>query len=146
MSGSLSESKIQKFRMRFEELDINNTGALSREAVAQILEEEGMELERLMVIILFETYDSNKDQYIQLDEYIQFCTEMCQLSETEILRKIFDFCDKDGNGRLDVNEVVTLGRQMGKNVTQSDAFATIRALDANHDDTIDFDEFCAIIN
>ncbi|EAX92965.1 EF hand family protein [Trichomonas vaginalis G3] len=144
--STLPESKLKKFKQRFEELDINGTGSLTRETVAQILEEEGNELERLMVIILFEKYDSNKDQLIQLDEYLNFCTEMYQLSDKEILRKIFDFCDKDHNEKLDLNEVVMLGRQMGKNVTESDASATIRALDANHDNTIDFEEFCAIIN
>lgn len=142
----LPASKIQKFKQRFEKLDIDGTGALSRDVVAQILEEEGNDLERLMVIILFETYDSNKDHLIQLDEYLQFCSEMYRLTEREILRRIFDFCDKDHNQRLDLSEVIILGKQMGRNVTESDAFATIRALDANHDNTIDFEEFCAIIN
>ncbi|EAY03645.1 EF hand family protein [Trichomonas vaginalis G3] len=142
----LPASKIQKFKQRFEKLDIDGTGALSRDVVAQILEEEGNDLERLMVIILFETYDSNKDHLIQLDEYLQFCSEMYRLTEREILRRIFDFCDKDHNQRLDLSEVIMLGKQMGRNVTESDAFATIRALDANHDNTIDFEEFCAIIN
>ena len=98
-----------------------------------------------MVAILFEQYDKNNDKFIQLDEYLDFCAEMCSLSEKEILRRVFDFCDKDHNGRLDIDEVTQLGHLMGKEVTKSDAWATIRALDVNNDNTIDFDEFCAVI-
>ena len=145
MSG-LSPEKIARFKRKFQELDVDNKGALSRETVAQIIEvEEGMELEKLMVAILFENYDKNHDKLIQLDEYLEFCSEMVGLSHKQILRKIFDLCDKDHNGRLDIDEVTELGHLMGKEVTKSDAWATIRELDINQDNTIDFDEFCAII-
>ena len=143
----LTPQKLAKFRRKFEDLDVDNTGALSRQTVAQIVEEEGgSQLEKLMVAILFELYDKNNDKLIQLDEYLDFCTEMCTLSEEQILRRIFDFCDKDHNGRLDIEEVTELGHLMGKEVTQSDAWATMRALDSNKDNTIDFNEFCAIIH
>ena len=142
---NLSSAKIIKFKRKFEDLDVENTGSLSREIVARIIEDEGTELEKLMVAILFEQYDKNNDNYIQLNEYLEFCSEMCNLTEKEILRRIFDFCDKDHNGKLDIDEVTQLGRLMGKEVTQSDSWATIRALDSNNDDHIDFDEFCAVI-
>ena len=146
MSLGFTPEKIKKFKKKFEDLDIENTGALSRETVAQIIEkEDGTELEKLMVVILFELYDKNNDELIQLEEYINFCAEMYSLSEQQILRRIFDVCDTDHNGRLDLEEVVMLGKLMGKEVTISDAKATIRALDSNHDNTIDFEEFCAII-
>jgi Ca2+-binding EF-hand superfamily protein len=141
----LSSDKVKKFKQKFEDLDVENTGSLSREAVARIIEDEGTELEKLMVAILFEQYDKNNDKFIQLDEYLEFCAEMCSLTEKEILRRVFDFCDKDHNGRLDIDEVTQLGYLMGKEVTKSDAWATIRALDLNKDNTIDFDEFCAVI-
>ena len=142
----LPPEKIAKFKQKFEDLDVDNTGALLRQTVAQIIEgENGSELEKLMVAILFEQFDQNNDKMIQLEEYLNFCSEMYSLSEKEILRRVFDLCDKDHNGRLDIEEVTELGKLMGKEVTKSDAWATIQALDVNHDNTIDFDEFCAII-
>lgn len=145
MAHLLPPDKLNRFKRRFEELDIENDNKLSREAVAQILSEQAPQLERLMVAILFEKYDKNKDSYIQLDEYLEFCAEMSNLTETEILRKIFDICDKDHNQKLDVNEVKSLGEAMGIDVSELDAWATIHELDANNDNTIDFEEFCRII-
>lgn len=142
---NIPPEKLAKYKQRFEELDVDNTGLLSRESVAQILDDESDELEKLMIIILFEKYDIDHNGKIDFQEYLNFCSEMHQLTEKEILRTIFDFCDKDHNEKLDVDEIIMLGSQMGKKVTKSDAWATIRQFDINNDNTIDFNEFCAII-
>lgn len=143
MNGS--EDRYKLYRKRFAELDLNYTGKLNRETVAQILKEQGEELDQLMVIILFQEYDLDNDGFINCDEFIRFCTEMDQLTEKEILRMIFDICDEDHNQKLDVDEVKRLGNLMGFDVTLSDAWATIATFDSNHDNLVDFEEFCAII-
>lgn len=137
--------KRDLYRRRFEELDIGKTGRISRETVAQILKTQGEELEQLMVILLFEKFDKNHDKLIDKEEFIDFCTEMERYSEQEILRKVFDFVDEDGDDRLNVDEVKKLGELMGLDVTVSDAWATIETLDVKGDNLVDFEEFCAII-
>ena len=141
-----STSKIDVYKKRFKELDIEKKGALTRETVAQILSEEACEIERLMVILLFERYDDNMDKLIQEDEFIRFCTEMETMSDREIMRKVFDIVDEDKNQKLDVGEVQKLGIKMGLDVSWSDAWATVDVLDVNRDNNVDFDEFCALID
>ena len=138
-------SKLATYRKRFRELDIENTRALARDTVAEILSEQGSEIERLMVILLFECYDKNRDTVIQEEEFISFCQEMEQMTERQILRRIFDLVDTDKNQRLDVSEVQRLGQMMGLDVSISDAWATVDVLDSNRDNTVDFEEFLAII-
>lgn len=145
MLASVRDSKLAIYRKRFQELDIENKRALSRDLVAQILSEQGTEIERLMVIILFECYDENQDTVIQEDEFINFCQEMERMTEKEILRRVFDLVDTDKNQRLDVAEVQKLGEMMGLEVSLLDAWATVDVLDSNHDNTVDFEEFLAII-
>ena len=143
MSTSFGKSDL--YRQRFDELDIGKTGRITRETVAQILREQGEELEQLMVILLFEMYDKKQDRVIDKEEFVEFCTEMEKYSEREILRKIFEYVDEDGDDKLNVDEVKKLGDLMGLDVTVSDAWATIAKLDVNSDNKVDFDEFCAII-
>ena len=139
-------SRIAQMKQNFIDLDILNQGKLERKIVAQILVSQGQAIESLMVGLLFEKYDTNGDGYIDFDEFVRFCDDMEKLSEKEILAEIFKLIDKDGNGVLDVEELKQFGLSMGFDVTLSDAWATIRELDRNDDDQIDFDEFCAIIN
>ena len=138
------QEKIDAFREQFIELDLEEDGKLTRENVAQILANESEQLERIMVTLLFEKYDINHDGLIDFDEFCSFCLDMNGLTERDILRQIFDICDLDGNGYLDIEEVKRLGQLMGLQVTSSDALATVKALDVNNDQRIDFDEFCAI--
>ena len=139
------EDRSQIYSRYFDELDIANTGKITRETVAKIVRDQAEEIEQLMVILLFEQFDTNHDKYIDKNEFIQFCLKMEQYDEKQILRMIFDLVDKDHNQRLDVQEVKDLGNLMGLDVTISDAWATIATLDKNHDNSVDFDEFCAII-
>ena len=141
-----SDEKIEEIKRKFQSLDISGTGKLTRETTAQILLEEGAQLDRLMIALLFERYDANGDNMIDLNEFICFYKEMEQLSDIDILRQIFDLADVDKNQYLDLSEVKRIGQLMGLDVNEDDSMATIRALDQNDDNLIDFNEFCAILS
>lgn len=141
-----SDDKIIQIRKKFESLDIENTGNLKREIVAEILLNEGTQLDRLMTVLLFEKFDADGDHMINLNEFIEFCKQMDQLSDVDILRQIFDLADLDKNGFLDLKEMKRIGQLMGLNIDDKDTIATIRALDKNSDNLIDFDEFCSILS
>ncbi|KAH0791786.1 EF hand family protein [Histomonas meleagridis] len=141
-----SEERIEEIKKKFQSLDIGGTGYLRRDVVAQILMGEGNQLDRLMTALLFERYDADGDQMINLDEFICFCREMDQLSDIDILRQIFDLADVDKNHYLDISEVKRIGQLMGLDVNEYDSIATIKALDRNSDNLIDFSEFCTILS
>lgn len=143
---SFTDEKLIQIRKKFESLDLENTGNLKREIVAEILMNEGTQLDRLMTVLLFEKFDADGDHMINLSEFIEFCKEMDHLSDVDILRQIFDFADLDGNKLLDLQEMKRIGQLMGLNIDDNDTRATIRALDRNSDNMIDFDEFCAILS
>lgn len=145
MEAEKPPNPIEIYSKYFDELDIGKTGHITRETVAEILKDQGEVLDQLMVILLFEQFDLNHDTFIDKEEFVRFCVEMEKYSEREILRKIFYLVDKDHNQRLDVEEVKQLGKLMGLDITLSDAWATVAAFDTNHDNNVDFDEFCAII-
>ena len=141
-----SEQRINEIKKKFQSLDISGTGNLRRDVVAQILMGEGTQLDRLMTALLFEKYDKDGDKMINLDEFICFCREMDQLSDVDILRQIFDLADVDKNHYLDLSEVKRIGQLMGLDVNENDSIATIKALDRNSDNLIDFNEFCTILS
>ena len=146
MGKTFTPEEIEEFQRKFKELDVEGTNHLTRTVAAQIIGQEGSQLEQLMIVLLFELYDKNGDNFIDFDEFLQFCEEMDNLSEKGILRRIFQLADKSGNGYLDVMEVERLGHLMGLDVTTPDAWATIQALDTNQDNQIDIHEFFQILN
>ena len=143
---SFTPEQLDSFKQRFSELDIEKEGKLSREIIGQILQCEGEQLEQLMVILLFEKFDQNNDGYIQFEEFLEFCSRMQNIDEETILEEIFKVADADNSGFLDIDEVKRIGNLMGLDITESDAWATISALDQNSDSLIDFNEFLAVIH
>lgn len=140
-----TEAQLEDFRKKFELLDVAKTGKIDRETMAEIMKNEGEQLESLMIVLLFEKFDKNQDGFISFDEFITFCSEIQDLSDETILRQIFDLADADHSQYLELEEVIRIGKMMGLNVTNLDAWETIKALDRDGNNLIDFNEFCQII-
>lgn len=140
-----TSQQIDDFRRKFELLDVAKTGKIDRETMAEIMKNEGEQLESLMIVLLFEKFDKDNDGYISFEEFITFCSEIQDLSDVAILRQIFDLADVDHSQYLELEEVVKIGKMMGLHVSRADAWETIKALDVDGNFLIDFDEFCQII-
>lgn len=141
----MNNERIERARAMFSTLDITGTGKLSRQTVSTILSSEGDQLDKLLTILLFEKFDFNGDNLIEFEEFVAFLESIENLSDVEILRQIFEISDVDHNETLDVDEVKRIGQMMGMDVTTSDSWQTIIALDRNNDNAIDFPEFCQIL-
>ncbi|EAX96584.1 EF hand family protein [Trichomonas vaginalis G3] len=139
-------AQLQEFKQQFEDLDADGDGKLDREEVGEILQWEASYVDRLMVVLLFEKYDRNKDGVISFDEFLDFCEHACSRDQDLLLREIFAICDVDHNQQLDLNEVICLGKLMGVDVTKNDAIATIDSLDRNRDKVINITEFLSILH
>ena len=142
---SFSPQQIEDFRRKFELLDVAKTGKIDRETMAEIMKNEGEQLESLMIVLLFEKFDKDHDGFISFDEFITFCSEIQDLSDVAILRQIFDLADVDHSQYLELDEVVRIGKMMGLQVSRADAWETIKVLDVDGNNLIDFNEFCQII-
>ena len=70
-------AQLQEFKQQFEDLDADGDGKLDREEVGEILQWEASYVDRLMVVLLFEKYDRNKDGVISFDEFLDFCEHAC---------------------------------------------------------------------
>lgn len=61
----------------------------------------------------------------------------------DYLRTAFDMFDKDGSGKIDKTELISLlnGDGLSNNVPREQLEAYIKEVDANGDGEIDFEEF-----
>ena len=71
-----------------------------------------------------------------LDELIKAENELDTL-----LEGVFKNFDKTGDGYIDLNDMETICRELGLEVTHSEFKEALQSLDVNHDNRISFDEF-----
>ncbi len=58
-----------------------------------------------------------------------------------MIRDHFEFCDKDGNGKIDFDEFASLLKILSPDCTTAQAAAGFSITDTNSDGAIDLDEF-----
>ena len=64
--------------------------------------------------------------------------------QTALLTKLFNELDRNGDGKLDIDEFKLFGKAIsGKEVTDTQARMQITRADRNKDESIDLDEFLA---
>lgn len=73
---------------------------------------------------------------------------MANISEEKMkeFREAFQLFDHDKDGRIDSGEVGAVMRSMGQNPTEEDIKDFIREVDTDGNGTIEFDEFCNMMN
>lgn len=64
----------------------------------------------------------------------------------EVLREVFDRSDTNGNGAIEVKELVSLMRAAGQTITRPEAEALIKEFDKNSNGTLEFQEFVTMMN
>ncbi|GIL71740.1 hypothetical protein Vretimale_824 [Volvox reticuliferus] len=65
--------------------------------------------------------------------------------EDEILKRAFQFFDKDGNGEISVQELRTTMHELGDLLTDEEISAFMEILDVNNDGAIGYTEFLAML-
>jgi calmodulin/calcium-binding protein CML/plastin-2 len=68
-----------------------------------------------------------------------------KLSEEQLdeLRESFDYNDRDGDGRIQLDEFVVMLDELEAEMSEEEAQTGFKDIDSNDDGLIDFAEFCA---
>ena len=68
-----------------------------------------------------------------------------KLSEEQLdeLRESFDYNDRDGDGRIQLDEFVVILDELEAEMSEEEAQTGFKDIDSNDDGLIDFAEFCA---
>lgn len=61
--------------------------------------------------------------------------------EEEILRRAFQFFDKDGNGEISIPELRTTMHELGDLLSEEEILSFMAVMDVNNDGVIGFQEF-----
>jgi Ca2+-binding EF-hand superfamily protein len=68
-----------------------------------------------------------------------------KLTEEQLdeLRESFDYNDRDGDGRLQLDEFAEMLDELEAEMSKNESVTGFREIDTNEDGLIDFAEFCA---
>lgn len=141
----LKNEEIVEYRKIFQKFDKNSDGRLSREELIQGFGEimsPGEAKEEVNRLI--DSIDSDKNNYIEFEEFLSAFMDKKKLFKEENLKETFKLFDKDDSGSITIDEVKSImgGKAIVKNQVWDEILSDV---DQNSDGKISYEEFKGIM-
>lgn len=109
LSGGMSKikpSQIRKIYQRFQDIDVDKSGAIEYEEFLMALDIDDNKTSRQM----FRVFDMDESGTIELKEFIVVLSRYTTAAKSEKLKFAFMMFDEDGSGFIEKNELITMLR------------------------------------
>ncbi|CAN8288458.1 unnamed protein product [Cochlearia groenlandica] len=121
----------------FEKFDKNKNGKLSLDEFREAVHAFSNNISQEEIVKLFNEIDVDGDGELNAQEFVSCVDDM--------LKEAFAFCDVDGDGKITSKEVYMAMTGLGKDCTEEKCLEMVKAVNANGDDFLNFEEFMALI-
>lgn len=142
MAAVLTKKQLKEYHEAFNVFDRDSDGELSGKEISTVMRSIGYNPSQIEIQNLMNKADLNQDGSVNFDE---FCKLMVmQIADTETEEEIIDAFrafDKEGNGKITVNELIHIMKNLGEPMAQEDIDDMISQSGADKDGNIDYQEF-----
>ena len=143
----LPEGTIDRLEQAFNSLDRKKTGSISASQVAKLIEDSKEDLDNHFdeddFAEALDRIGKTGEDSLTFEEFCQFVQE---LYNANIVVDAFRFFDSNNNGYITVDELKTILKIVGSNLTDDDLNELFRHADTTRDGKIDYNEFVSFWN
>lgn len=155
-----SDCQINRFKMIFQQLDINGDGQVSPAELRKALKHMNIKVDEGVCKAMVLEY--NKEGYLNMDTFMEIVTDLyssgllnnvkdyIELKSPESrkrnLEKIFDLFDRDQSGNISSNEIKTMAEVTGLQMSDEQINEFIKNADKDNNGEISKEEFLDYFN
>ncbi|KAL3307517.1 hypothetical protein Ciccas_013966 [Cichlidogyrus casuarinus] len=142
---SNSSQQQEHLLLRFQDMDTDKNGYLSKSEVTNCLKDLGYD--KAFIKLFMKKFDKDRDGKITLNEYKQALGVVEETKEqSRNLRQVFHDIDKDHSGKISCRELVTLLTEMRFDCTIADLEAWLTQHGIQPDSEMDYDTFLNLMS
>jgi calcium-dependent protein kinase len=148
IAGQLSTARIRGLQDVFVSLDVNGDGFLSPAELRDGLQKAGVPLEDFDLDDIVYGVDADGSGAIDYTEFLAATLDQRQYIQEDVCWSAFGVFDLDGDGKIqrhELRKVLENGGSVSKLAESRSMELMWEEVDSNHDNSIDFDEFMAMM-
>ncbi|EYC14046.1 hypothetical protein Y032_0042g679 [Ancylostoma ceylanicum] len=139
----IRESELREV---FKEFDKNGDGKITKEELELALVQLGEKPSNSKIDAIISQADTDGNGCIEIDEFLQVLRQqLLNPREERELREVFGVFDKDDDGFISVDDLMTVMHSLGETLSGDAARQMIKEGDVDGDGMISFHEFIALI-
>ena len=146
--AKLTKKERREFRTAFRLFDKNDDGAISVGELKEVFEGLNLNFKDRELVLMLKSIDDNDDGKVDIDEFVAvmkgsaYSDPIHSRTYLEELKEAFEVFDKDGDGKINDNELKSIMHALGeKKLVGPDILDMIAMVDDDNDGCIDFEEF-----
>eukprot|EP00803_Ostreobium_quekettii_P009919 evm.model.scf_2513EXC.1 EVM.evm.TU.scf_2513EXC.1 scf_2513EXC:242-4351(+) len=139
---NLSPEEIKGLKELFKAIDVDNSGTITVDELKNAIQKWGHKIKMDEIQKIIEIADIDGNGVIDYNEFVAATMHLSKLEKEEVVQKAFLDFDKDGNGCITEDELREVLDHLG---ISDDVHALIQEADKNHDGSIDYQEFLALM-
>ncbi|XP_078164631.1 putative calcium-binding protein CML13 [Carex rostrata] len=142
----LTEQRRVEIREAFELFDLDGSGTIDAKELCVAMRALGFEMTEDEINQMMAEVDKDHSGGIDFDEFLYMMTEKIGQRDTkEQLMKAFRIIDHDKNGKISIEDIQNIARELGETFTVDEIREMVQQADENGDGEVDADEFMRIM-
>ncbi|XP_078160647.1 calmodulin-like 11 [Carex rostrata] len=149
MDHNLTPEQISELHQVFLLFDRNNDGCISREELAVVIHQLGLNPTEVDLLDMIREVDIDGNGTIEFHEFISLMSRKLMETETEMdeeMKEAFKVFDKDQNGLISPTELRNVMMNLGEKLSDEEVAQMISEADLDGDGYVNYNEFVHIMN
>ncbi|TXG75585.1 hypothetical protein E1A91_A11G208100v1 [Gossypium mustelinum] len=142
----LSQQKRQEIKEAFELFDTDGSGTIDAKELNVAMRALGFEMTEEEIKQMIADVDRDGSGAIDFDEFVPMMTAKIGERDTnEELMKAFQIIDQDNNGKISVQDINRISKDLGELLSQKEIQDMIEEADRDCDGEVNIDEFMRVM-
>jgi len=142
----ITDEKLKEYKVAFEMFDRDKDSLVNAKELGSILKSLGHDCNEIELNSMIDDVDMDLDKHINFDEFLTIMNKRSiEIDIEEELMEAFKVFDKDGNGRLEANELRHIMLTLGERLSDEEIEEMINEADSKGLGYIDYKDFVKIM-
>ncbi|KAI3667275.1 hypothetical protein L6452_42325 [Arctium lappa] len=138
----LTQQKRQEIKEAFELFDTDGSGTIDAKELNVAMRALGFEMTDEQINQMIADVDKDGSGAIDFDEFVHMMTaKIGERDSKEELTKAFHIIDQDKNGKISVDDIKHIAKELGEHFTDAEIHEMVEEADRDHDGEVGAEEF-----